>query len=271
MSKLTGILQIGLGTYPLKGVEAYKAVRMALDVGYLHIDTAQMYGNEKEVGRAIKDSGMARDQLYIVTKIDSGNISAEKFGRTTAMSVAALGGPVDLLLIHWPPEDSEMNSALDSLVAQLENGHAKNIGVSNFSSQMLRYAQAYTQGKIACNQIEFHPLLDQKRLLSAANELGIGITAYSPIARGAAMQQPVIKQIAEKLNRPPSEIVLGWILQQGVAAIPMTTKKENAESNLRAMDIELSLEDMAAITAIGTSGGRTINPSWMNGRWDPAL
>lgn len=271
MKNLNGNLRIGLGTYPLHGDEAYNAVRMAIDVGYQHIDTAQMYGNEKEVGRAIKDCGVKRDQLYIVTKIDPSNISAQRFGKSTLTSIDALGASVDLLLIHWPPADSEMNSALDSLVAQLENGHAKNIGVSNFSSKMLRHAHEYTNGEIVSNQIEFHPLLDQTRLLSTANELGIGLTAYSPIARGAAMKQPIVQKIAEKMDRLPSEIVLGWILQQGVAAIPMTTKRENAESNLRALDIKLSLEDMAAISTIGTSGGRTINPGWMKGRWDPAL
>jgi 2,5-diketo-D-gluconate reductase B len=269
MKKLNGIPQLGLGTYPLMGQDVYEAVRMAIELGYRHIDTAQMYGNEADVGRAIKDCGVKRDELYIVTKIDPGNIGAQRFSKTTAKSIADLGGPVDLLLIHWPPDDNALDGALDRLLIELENGHAKNIGVSNFSIKMMRHARAYTNNKIICNQVEFHPLLDQSKLLAAATELEMVLEAYSPIARGAALKPQIIIDIAKRMNRPPSEIVLRWITQQGVVAIPMTTKKENATSNLRALDFNLSARDMAAISAIGTSGGRTINPSWMSGRWDP--
>jgi 2,5-diketo-D-gluconate reductase B len=269
MKKSNGIPQLGLGTYPLQGDDVYKAVRMAIDLGYRHIDTAQMYGNEFDVGRAIKDCGVKRDELYIVTKVDPGNISQQRFTKTVQKSIADLGGPVDLLLIHWPPADDALDGALDLLLAEFEKSHTKNIGVSNFSSKMMRHAQAYTNGKIICNQVEFHPLLDQSRLLAAATELGMVLEAYSPIARGAALKPEIIQDIATRLNRPPSEIVLRWITQQGVVAIPMTTKKENAASNLRALDFDLSSADMKAISAIGTADGRTINPGWMSGRWDP--
>lgn len=269
MKKHNGIPALGLGTYPLQGDDVYNAVRMAIDLGYRHIDTAQMYGNERDVGRAIKDCGIARDDLFIVTKIDPGNLSSGRFAKTAAQSIADLGGPVDLLLIHWPPADSEMEAVLDRLVTEHDTGHAKAIGVSNFSTAMMRQAQAHTKGKIICNQVEFHPLLDQSKVLQVATELGMVLEAYSPIARGAAMKPAIIQDIAARLARPASEIVLRWILQQGVVAIPMTTKKQNAASNLAAQDFELSNEDMKAISAIGTAGGRTINPGWMSGRWDP--
>lgn len=269
MKKCNGIPQLGLGTYPLQGEAVYNAVRMAIDVGYRHIDTAQMYGNEAGVGRAIKNCGVARDQIFIVTKVDPGNITAQRFAKTTQKSINDLGGPVDLLLIHWPPEDSEMDGALDRLLTEHENGNAKAIGVSNFSTKMMRHAHDYTKGKIICNQVEFHPLLDQSKLLAAAAELGMVLEAYSPIARGAALKPQVIQDIAKRLDRAPSEIVLRWITQQGVVAIPMTTKKENAASNLHALEFTLSPADMKAISTIGTAGGRTINPSWMSGRWDP--
>ena len=269
MKKLNGIPQLGLGTYPLLGDDVYNAVRMAIDLGYRHIDTAQMYGNEAGVGRAIKDCGVKRADLYIVTKIDPGNISAQRFAKTTAKSIDDLGGSVDLLLIHWPPEDSELDGALDRLMVELENGRTKQIGVSNFSIKMLRHAYAYTNGKIICNQVEFHPLLDQSKVLGVATELGVVLEAYSPIARGAALKVQIVQDISTRLNRPVSEIVLRWITQQGVVAIPMTTKKENAASNLRALEFDLSPIDMKAISAIGTATGRTINPSWMSGRWDP--
>jgi 2,5-diketo-D-gluconate reductase B len=269
MKKLNSIPQLGLGTYPLMGDECYTAVRMAIDLGYRHIDTAQMYGNEAAVGRALKDCGVKREELYIVTKVDPGNISSQRFAKTVRKSLDDLGGQVDLLLIHWPPDDSDMDAALDRLLAELHSGNAKAIGVSNFSSKMLRHAHAYTKGKIICNQVEFHPLLDQSKLLAVAHELGVVLEAYSPIARGAALKPQIIQDIAKRLDRPPSELVLRWITQQGVVAIPMTTKKENAASNLRSLDFELSADDMKAISSIGTSNGRTINPSWMSGRWDP--
>lgn len=269
MKKLNGIPQLGLGTYPLQGSDVYNAVRMAIDLGYRHIDTAQMYGNEASVGSAIKDCGVKRDELFIVTKVDPGNVSQQKFSRSTAKSVIDLGEPVDLLLIHWPPADDELDAVLDRLLAELANGNTKAIGVSNFSTKMLRHAHAYTQGKIICNQVEFHPLIDQSKLISAAAELGIVLEAYSPIARGAALKPEIIQTIAAKHNRSSSEIVLRWITQQGVVAIPMTTKKANAESNLHSLDFDLSSDEMNSISAIGTTSGRTINPSWMQGRWDP--
>ncbi len=271
MKKLNGIPMLGLGTYPLQGDDVYNAVRMAIDLGYRHIDTAQMYGNEAGVGRAIKDCGVARHELFIVTKVDPGNVSPQRFAKTVKQSISDLGGPVDLLLIHWSPSDAEFDGALDRLLAELENGNTKTIGVSNFSIKMMRHAYAYTDGKIICNQVEFHPLLDQSRILAAASELGVVLEAYSPIARGAALKPEIIQRIAASHNRPPSEIVLRWITQQGVVAIPMTTKQQNAASNLRAVDFELSAEDMKAIGSLGTAGGRTINPSWMKGRWDPTV
>jgi diketogulonate reductase-like aldo/keto reductase len=132
---------------------------------------------------------------------------------------------------------------------------------------MLRQAQKRL-GDISCNQVEFQPLLDQSALKKAADELAIPLVAYSPIARGKALHIPAVVSIAAKLNRPPSEIVLRWIHQQGIIVIPMTTKRENANSNLNIFAFELTADDMKAISAVGTRNGRTISPSWMAGRWD---
>jgi 2,5-diketo-D-gluconate reductase B len=264
-----GIPLLGAGTYPLSGDECSRVVRMALDLGLRHIDTAQMYGNEKEVGRALGESGVPRSELFVVTKVDPGNVSESRFASTVARSVDELGSPPDLLLIHWPPAEAEFIAALDRLMAEHQKGHAKAIGVSNFSPAMMAQAQKHCGGAIINNQVEFHPLLDQSAVLATARELGIAISAYSPLARGAALKPQPIAAIAARLGRPASEVVLRWILQQGVAAIPMTTKRDNMVSNIAALDFELSAEDMAAITAIGTRQGRTINPSWMAGRWEP--
>jgi 2,5-diketo-D-gluconate reductase B len=264
-----GIPLLGSGTFPLTGEECYRTVRMAIELGIRHIDTAQMYGNEKEVGRAVADSGLARSALYIVTKVDPGNLGAARFAASVAGSLEDLGSVPDLLLIHWPPPEAEFLAVLDRLMAEYQKGHARAIGVSNFSPDMMRRAQKHCGGAIINNQVEFHPLLDQSAILAAARELGIVVSAYSPLARGAAMKPAAISAIAARLGRPASEVVLRWILQQGVAAIPMTTKRGNLLSNINALGFELSGEDMEAISAIGTRQGRTINPSWMAGRWEP--
>jgi 2,5-diketo-D-gluconate reductase B len=264
-----GIPLLGSGTYPLMGDECYRTVLMALELGLRHIDTAQMYGNEKDVGRALRDSKLARSDVFVVTKVDPGNVSASRFASTVARSVEDLGSAPDLLLIHWPPAGAEMDAALDRLMAEHQKGNARTIGVSNFSPAMMRHAQTRCGGAIVNNQVEFHPLLDQSAILATARELNIALSAYSPLARGAAMKPRPVIEVATRINRAPSEVVLRWILQQGVAAIPMTTKRENMLSNIRALDFELSAEDMAAISTIGTRQGRTINPSWMAGRWEP--
>jgi 2,5-diketo-D-gluconate reductase B len=259
---------LGLGTYPLAGTEAEDAVRMALDIGIRHIDTAQMYGNEAAVGRAIRQSGLPRGDLFIVTKVDPGNIGKDRFAETVARSIDDLGGPADLLLIHWPPGEEAFDAVLDRLVAEQQRGMARLIGVSNFSPAMMRRAQQRTGGRIVNNQVEFHPLLDQRAVLAAAKDIGIVVSAYSPLSRGAALKPEAVHAVARNLGRPPSEIVLRWIVQQGVAAIPMTTKRDNALSNLKALTFALSEADMAAISAIGTRQGRLVNPGWMAGRWD---
>lgn len=265
--RICGIPNFGFGTFPLRGDEAFIAVRTAIDLGIRHIDTAQMYGNEKDVGRAIKQSGVARDPFFLVTKVDPSNIGQDKFSESVAKSIDELGGPVDLLLIHWPPEDRELEPALDRLALEKQKGNTREIGVSNFSARMLRKAHARTNGAIINNQVEFHPLLDQHELLATARELGMALSAYCPLARGAALKSKIIQGIAQRLGRQPAEVALRWIIQQGVIPVPMSTKRHNIASNLNALSFELSAEDMAAISAIGSPGGRLINPAWMAGRW----
>jgi 2,5-diketo-D-gluconate reductase B len=264
----TAIPPLGLGTYPLTGREAEDVIVMAIELGYRHIDTAQMYGNEAAVGKALRRSPVPRDQLFVVTKVEPGNLSAQRFASSVARSVDDLGGPPDLMLIHWPPADSEVDAAIDRLVSALEEGKTRHIGVSNFTIALMEKAQKRTGGRIICNQVEFHPLLDQSRLLAAARELGIMLTAYSPLARGRALQPAIIQEIARKLGRPPSEIVLRWIIQQGVAAIPMSRKRENLQSNLNVLQFTLSEKDMTALSSIGSAAGRTVSRASMSGRWD---
>lgn len=268
MDRVNGIPVLGVGTYPLRDEDAMRSVSTALELGLRHIDTAQMYGNEAAVGRALNVSGLPRGDLFVVTKVDPANLAKDRFASSVAKSMDDLGSPADLLLIHWPPPDSDFAATVERLIAEKQKGMAKAIGVSNFNPAMLRRAQSLAQGAIICNQVEFHPLLDQSKLLATARELGIALAAYSPLARGRALQPKIIQDIAAKLGRPPAEVVLRWIIQQGVAAIPMTTKRENALSNINALHFTLPDEDMAAISVLGTRAGRTISPSWMAGRWD---
>lgn len=264
----TPIPLLGLGTYPLSGAEAQHSVINALEVGFRHIDTAQMYGNEKDVGQALKASGVARDELFIVTKVDPGNLGASRFRSSVEKSIADLGGPVDLLLIHWPPPEVEVDATVARLMEASEAGFARQIGVSNFPPGLMRRAQQFSGGALICNQVEFHPLIDQSRLLAAAKRLNMVLTAYCPLARGAALQEPAVQRVAQKHGRSASEVVLRWIIQQGVAAIPMTTRRENAASNLRALSFELPEEDMAEISALTRQNRRLISPASMTGRWD---
>lgn len=267
MDRFNGIPAIGFGTYPLAGAEAEACVSTALAVGLRHIDTAQMYGNEREVGRAIAASGVARGEIFLVTKVDPSNLGADRFAASVQRSVEALGMVPDLLLIHWPPLDGDVDGAVERLLQAGERGLAAKLGVSNFSPRLMRRAQQLAGGRLICNQVEFHPLLDQSALLAAAAELGMVLTAYSPLARGRCMDEAVVQQIAARHGRPASEVVLRWIIQQGVAAIPMTRKRENAASNLRAADFELAQDAMDAISGLGGRKLRLINPSWMRS-WD---
>ena len=268
IGRANGIPVLGFGTYPLTGDEAEACVATALELGYRHIDTAQMYGNEKEVGRAIARSGIPREEFFVVTKVDPSNIDAPRFADSVARSVEALGFVPDLLLIHWPPPDQQVEGPVERLMKAKADGMAHAIGISNFTTAQMRRAQQIAGGKLLCNQVEFHPLLDQSMLLDTAREVGLVLTAYCPLARGKAMQQPIVQQIAQRHGRPASEIVLRWIIQQGVVAIPMTSKRENAASNLNALTFSLSDEEMAAISRLGTRQGRLIEPSWMAGKWD---
>jgi 2,5-diketo-D-gluconate reductase B len=259
---------LGLGTFPLKGEEATQAVLMGLEHGMRHVDTAQMYGNELAVGRALGLSGLAREELCIVTKVDPSNLSEGRFSNSVKRSIADLGGPVDVLLIHWPPADKEVDGVIDRLQQAQADGLTKQIGVSNFPAGLMRRAQQRTRGRLVCNQVEFHPLLDQRKLLSVAQELGTQLTAYSPLARGRALEPQAVLEVGSRHGRPASEIVLRWIIQQGVAAIPMTTKVENLKSNMRALDFALSETDMVALAGLARADGRMINPADMHGRWD---
>ncbi len=268
MIRLHGIPLLGFGTFPLQGEEACRAVRMAIEVGARHIDTAQMYGNEAAVGRALRESDVPRREFFVVTKVDPGNVSKENFLPSIVRSLEVLDGAIDLLLIHWPPAEDMFDEATELLLETKERGMAAAIGVSNYTPKMMRRAYQRTGGAIINNQVEFHPLLDQRALVAEAARLGVVLSAFSPLARGAALKPEAIQAIARRISRSPSEVVLRWIVQQDVVAIPMTTKRQNAQSNMTVLDFKLSPQDMLEISALGTREGRLVNPGRMAAQWD---
>ncbi|CAN5339616.1 aldo/keto reductase [soil metagenome] len=266
MQAVNGIPILGYGTYPVTGQECTDCVLMALDAGFRHIDTAQMYGNEADVGHAL--AGVPRDSVFVTTKIDRGNTNKRRFNSSLARSLDDLGlSAVDLLLIHWPPDERNFNDAIDALCAAQDRKLARMIGISNFNTTLIRRAVARASLPLVVDQVEFHPLLDQSKVLAEARANGLAVTAYSPLGRGAVLRDPVIVGIARRLDRPPSEIVLRWITQQGVIAVPHTTKRANMESNLRAITFDLSDADMKAVSALGQQKRRFISPAgWAT--WD---
>ena len=270
MLKINGIPALGFGTYPLTGSECQASVAMALELGLRHIDTAQMYGNEADVGAAIAASGIPRQEVFVTTKVGSGNLSKNNFLQSVRRSTEALQMPsVDLLLIHWPPTDgTPIEAVMDWLNQAADEGLATHIGISNFTIPMMQKAASASARKLVNNQVEFHPLLDQSRLLASAKSLGIALSAYCPIARGAVLTDPIICGIAKRLNETPAAVTLRWIIQQGVIAVPMTTKRANAAANLRALQFNLTPEDMSAISTLTKANRRIVSPASMAALWD---
>ncbi len=266
--RVNGIPVLGFGTWPLRDKVAFDSVLTALEVGFRHIDTAQMYANEAEVGQALKASGLAREDVFITSKV-SPQVAPQNIAASIVQSVAALNcGPIDLMLMHWPLTDL---AYFDSMLARLneaqDQGLVKAIGISNCNVALMERAVKLSRHRILVNQVEFHPMLDQRKLQAAAARLGMAIEAYSPIARGAALAEPVIVKIAAAHGVTPAEVVLAWIIAQGVIPLPMTTKRANAQSNLKALDLQLGAAEIAEISALRARHQRLISPSgWAE--WD---
>ncbi len=259
---------IGFGTFPLTGEEARTAVETALELGFRHIDTAQWYNNERVVGQAIAAADMLRDDLYVVTKVMPDRFTDQDFMPSVERSLDDLGlDRVDLLLVHWPPPGVSVEATIDYLVAAYQRGYCAEIGVSNYNVPMLETAAAHAPIPVVTNQVEFHLLLDQSRLLDAARRLGIRLTAYCPLARGEVLGNPVLRDVAERIGRTPAQVALRWILQQEVTVISMSTKRANMAANLAIADFALDQADMDAITAETATNKRLVDlpdlaPDW---------
>lgn len=240
--------QRAFGTYPLKGDSLATALITALDTGYRAIDTAQMYENEKDIGQVLSSSRIKRTDLLVTSKVPIDKFSAADFIPSVSKSLDDLQlDCIDVLLLHWPPANGEIKPSVEFLLQAQQQGLAKHIGVSNYTSSMLAELVSLTDEPIVCNQVEFHPLLDQSKLLKASGELGVPLASYCSVARGNVFNEPTINEIASDYGRTAGQITLRWILQKGVSVNVMSTNPANIRANFDIMDFSLSNADMARI------------------------
>ena len=267
----TAIPEIGLGTFRLQGQVVIDSVTTGLDVGYRHIDTAQIYGNEAEVGQAIAASAVPRDALFVTTKIWIDNLQRDKLIPSLKASLRKLRlEHLDLTLIHWPSPNDAIPVAdyMAALAEAKAQGLTKAIGVSNFTNAQLRQAiDTVGASEIATQQVEIHPFLQNRKVVDFARSEGIHITAYMPLAYGKVMADPVIAAIAARHGVTPAQVALSWSLQQGFAVIPSSTKRANLEANLHFQRITLSPDEMAQMATL-ERGERLANPDGLAPQWD---
>jgi diketogulonate reductase-like aldo/keto reductase len=257
---------VGLGTWTLRGKDCARLVEQAIAVGYRHIDTAQMYDNERDVGEGVRASGL-RDQVFITTKVQPENLRAADLERTTKESIARLGvGPVDLLLIHWPNSKIPLKETIGALNKVKRDGLTKHIGVSNFNVALIEEATKLSEAPLACDQVEYHPFLDQTKVVAACKKHGMAVVAYSPIARGGAERDQVIARIGKAHGKSPAQISLRWLVQQGIVVIPRTSKAERLKENIAVFDFELTAVEMEEITGLAR-GGRIVDWAY-SPKWD---
>ena len=256
------IPKLGFGTWQLTGDDCVVAVRDALELGYDHIDTARAYGNEEQIAEALHDSGRNRDEIFLTTKLWYTKLSAIGVHDQIEQSLRDLRTEyVDLLLIHWPSGNVPLaDETLAAMCEAREAGYVRHLGVSNFPSDLLR--DALDHAPLICNQVEYHPYLDQPELLELARERDLMLTAYSPLAQGEVLNDPVLCEIGEAHGKSSSQIVLRWLLDQPqVAAVPKAASHEHRAANLEVFDFELSDSERGRIA--GLEGEvRTTDPPW---------
>jgi len=261
--------KLGLGTFRLTGAACVEAVEMALSLGYRHIDTAEMYGNEEAVGEAMRRSGVARDDIHVTSKVWWEHLDDAAMTKAIDDSLTKLNQEfVDLYLVHWPKTEMDVGRVMDSLVRIKDSGKARAVGVANFPSALLR--QAAAMAPLACNQVEYHVLLSQDALLATQRELGIPLVAYAPLAQGRLAEHEALRAIGAKHGATPAQVALKWLLdQEGVAAIPKASRRESQQANLDALKVMLDDEDRAAIAKL-PKGERFVKPGFAP-IWDEAL
>ena len=258
---------LGYGTWRMQGDTAYRGVRDALEVGYRHIDTAQLYANEREVGQALSDSLVPRDEVFLTTKVWRDHLDPDSIRRTTEESLARLGtGWVDLLLLHWPNAAFPIEPALDALMELQQAGKASFIGVSNYPVALLDRAVAVAP--LTMNQVEYHCMLGQRAVQAACRAHGIGMTAYCPLGQGKLLRDPRVIALAAVQGVTPAQLALAWLLEQdGVAVIPKSRSRERIEENWGSLQVRLTDEVRMAMDA-WPKDLRTVDPPAFGIEWD---
>jgi diketogulonate reductase-like aldo/keto reductase len=261
---------IGLGTLFPEPEKGAGIVAAAIASGYRHIDTARKYGSEQAVGEGIRASGIARDELFITTKVTEDNAKAADFAASVDTSLKTLGlDYVDLLLIHWPQPKVPMAETLGALAKAKRDGLARNIGVSNFTVALLDEAVRQCPEPLVCNQIEYHPYLKQDKVLAASRKHGLIVTAYCPLARGRLGEDPVLAEIAKAKGKTFAQVVLRWLIQQpDIAVVPRATNPKRIAENIDIFDFSLSDAEMARISALRDHNMRVVSPAVRAPVWD---
>lgn len=257
---------IGLGTWELRGRDCTRLVEQAIRLGYRHIDTAQMYANEAEVGDGVRASGR-RSEVMVTTKVAHGNMAPQDVERSVKESLGKLRiDEIDLLIIHWPNDRIPLAETLGAMAKMKQAGYVKQLGVSNFTVKLLDEAKRATDEPLVCNQIEYHPFLDQTKVVAATRAHGMAVVAYSPIARGSAKGNEVLERIGLAHGKSAAQVSLRWLVQQDIVVIPRTSKLARLEENVAIFDFVLSPSEMAEVASLSHAKKRIVNlahaPQW---------
>jgi 2,5-diketo-D-gluconate reductase B len=254
---------IGLGTWDLRGRVCARVVEQALRLGYRHVDTAEMYDNEREVGEGLRASGVRRNEVFVTTKIWPSHFAPRELERAARDCLVRLRlSEVDLMLLHWPNPQIPLSETLGALDKVKRDGLARHIGVSNFTVPLLEQALQISSEPLVCNQFECHPFLDQSKLIAACRQHGVAIVAYSPIAQGRVRGDEILTAIGAVHKKTAAQVSLRFLVQQDIVVIPRTSRVERLSENAAIFDFALSEREMADIAGLPRRDGRLVNFSF---------
>jgi len=261
---------LGFGTSPMTGSMSPDEIVAALKAGYRHIDAARKYGTEPIVGEGMRKSGVARNDIFLTTKVSHENLHAGDFAKSVDDSLKALQTDyVDLLLVHWPNPSIPLSETMPALAKAKQQGKARHVGVANFNIALLDQAIKLCPEPLTCLQAECHPYLDQSKLLAAVRQRGLAFVAYCPLGRGRLFGDPVLAEIAQSRGKSIAQIALRWLMQQGLGAIPRSSNPQRIADNFKVFDFTLSDAEMKRISALKRPNGRIANPvERVSGGWD---
>ena len=261
---------VGLGTWELRGRTCARMVEQALRLGYRHIDTAELYENEREVGEGVRASGVKRSHVFVTTKVWPSHFAPRELERAARDSLVRLRlSEVDLLLLHWPNPQIPLSDTIGALCKVKRDGLARHIGISNFTVALINEAVQLSTEPLVCNQVECHPFLDQSKVIAACDQHGMAVVAYSPIAKGRVGDDETLSRIGAAHKKSAAQVCLRFLVQQNIIVIPRTSKVERLSENAAIFDFALSAQEMADISALARRDGRLVNAAFSRQQeWD---